>query len=150
MKNVIKHNLNEDYLNSLSEKELTKEMQSWTPSEQVKHLCPEGVMPLEDFRRIGIQMIKDMEKVLNKGKVISVKGDELIAKTEELMRQVSPAERKRIEKMDQLINTQINKENRKDGIKNRVNNINFNEEHPSNIFFSKNESFNISKLFKDK
>ena len=36
MKNVIKHNLNEDYLNSLSEKELTKEMQSWTPSEQVK------------------------------------------------------------------------------------------------------------------
>ena len=37
-------------------------MQSWTPSEQVKHLCPEGVMPLEDFRRIGIQMIKDMYK----------------------------------------------------------------------------------------
>ena len=62
MKNVIKHNLNEDYLNSLSEKELTKEMQSWTPSEQVKHLCPEGVMPLEDFRIIGIQMIKDMYK----------------------------------------------------------------------------------------
>ena len=62
MKNVIKHNLNEDYLNSLSEKELTKEMQSWTPSEQVKHLWPEGVMPLEDFRRIGIQMIKDMYK----------------------------------------------------------------------------------------
>ena len=62
MKNVIKHNLNEDYLNSLSEKELTKEMQSWTPSEQVKHLCSEGVMPLEDFRRIGIQMIKDMYK----------------------------------------------------------------------------------------
>ena len=62
MKNVIKHNLNEDYLNSLSEKELTKEMQSWTPSEQVKHVCPEGVMPLEDFRRIGIQMIKDMYK----------------------------------------------------------------------------------------
>ena len=62
MKNNIKHNQNEDYLNSLSEKELTKEMQSWTPSEQVKHLCPEGVILLEDFREIGIQMTKSMYK----------------------------------------------------------------------------------------
>ena len=37
-----------------------KEMQSWTPAEQVRHLCPEGVMPLEEFRKIGIQMINDM------------------------------------------------------------------------------------------
>ena len=55
-----KHNLSEEYLNSLSEEEQTKEMQSWTPEEQVRYLCPEGVMPLEEFRRIGLQMINDM------------------------------------------------------------------------------------------
>ena len=55
-----KHNLSEEFLNSLSEEERTKEMQSWTPAEQVRHLCPEGVMPLEEFRKIGIQMINDM------------------------------------------------------------------------------------------
>ena len=37
-----------------------KEMQSWTPEEQVRHLCPEGVMPLEEFRKKGIQMINEM------------------------------------------------------------------------------------------
>lgn len=46
-----KHNLSEEYLNSLSEEERTKEMQSWTPKEQVRHLCPEGVMSLEEFRK---------------------------------------------------------------------------------------------------
>ena len=60
MSKTQKHNLSKEYLNSLSEEELTKEMQSWTPEEQVRHLCPEGVMPLEEFRRIGIQMINDM------------------------------------------------------------------------------------------
>ena len=52
--------LSEEYLNSLSEEERTKEMQSWTPEEQVRYLCLEGVIPLEEFRRIGIQMINDM------------------------------------------------------------------------------------------
>ena len=37
-----------------------KEMQSLPPEEQVRYLCPEGVMPLEEFRKIGIQMINDM------------------------------------------------------------------------------------------
>ena len=60
MSKMRKHNLSKEYLNSLSEEELTKEMQSWTPDEQVKALCPEGVMSLEEFRKIGIQMINDM------------------------------------------------------------------------------------------
>lgn len=60
MSKTRKHNLSIEYLNSLSEEELTREMQSWTPAEQVQFLCPKGVMPLEEFRRIGIQMIKDM------------------------------------------------------------------------------------------
>ena len=45
MSKTQKHNLSKEYLNSLSEEELTKEMQSWTPEEQVRYLCPEGVMP---------------------------------------------------------------------------------------------------------
>ena len=60
MSKTQKHNLSKEYLNSLSEEELTKEMQSWTPEEQVRYLCPEGVMPLEEFRRIGIKMINEM------------------------------------------------------------------------------------------
>ena len=60
MSKTKKHNLSKEYLNSLAEEELTKEMQSWTPAEQVQFLCPEGVMLLEEFRKIGIQMINDM------------------------------------------------------------------------------------------
>ena len=60
MSKTQKPNLSKEYLNSLSEEELTKEMQSWTPEEQVRYLCPEGVMPLEKFRKIGIQMINEM------------------------------------------------------------------------------------------
>lgn len=43
-----------------NKEERTKEIQSLSPEEQVQYLCPEGVMPLEEFRRIGIQMINDM------------------------------------------------------------------------------------------
>ena len=67
MSNTRKHNLSKEYLNSLSEEELTREMQSWTPDEQVQSLCPEGVMPLEEFRRIGIQMINDMYDTKRRG-----------------------------------------------------------------------------------
>ena len=86
----------------------------------------------EMYERINTEknmstMIKNMENILNKGKIISVKGDELIAKTEKLMREVSPIERKRIKKMDELINREINKENRLDEEKN----IKSNEYFPS-------------------
>ena len=60
MSKTQRHNLSEEYLNSLTEEERTKDMQSWTPVEQFWYLCPEGVMPLEEFRRIGIKMINEM------------------------------------------------------------------------------------------
>ena len=44
MSKTQRHNLSEEYLNSLTEEERTKEMQSWTPEEQVRYLCPEGVV----------------------------------------------------------------------------------------------------------
>ena len=80
----------------------------------------------ELFERINTEknmsnMIKNMENILNKGKTISVKGEELIVKTKELMRGVSPIERKRIKKIDRLINKEINIENKKDELKNKIN-----------------------------
>lgn len=53
-------NYSDEKLNSLSEDELVKETKSWSPDEQVRHLCPEEVMPLEEFRKIGIQMINEV------------------------------------------------------------------------------------------
>ena len=52
--------------------------------------------------------------------MISLKGDELIAKTEKLMSQLQPNERKRIQKLDVLINKEINKENKNDEEKNSI------------------------------
>jgi hypothetical protein len=36
-----------------------KEHQSWTPEEQVRYLCPEGVMPLEDLRKYVDEITED-------------------------------------------------------------------------------------------
>ena len=59
-------------------------------------------------------MIKNMEKNINKVKVVNIKGDELTAKTEQLLREVSPIERRRIKKLDEIILNEIDKENRID------------------------------------
>ena len=77
-------------------------------------------------------MIKHMEKNINKVKVVSIKGDELTAKTEQLLREVSPIERRRIKKLDEIILNEIDKENRideeinKNGVKEKMQNINMN------------------------
>ena len=77
-------------------------------------------------------MIKHMEKNINKVKVVSIKGDELTAKTEQLLREVSPIERRRIKKLDEIILNEIDKENRideeinKNGVKEKIQNINMN------------------------
>ena len=55
----MKHNLNEDYLCSLSEDELINEMKEWNANEQVSYLCPNGVMTIEEFRNYGTQLIND-------------------------------------------------------------------------------------------
>lgn len=54
---VRKHNLNKDYLKSLPEEELTKEMMEWTAEEQAEYLCPDGVMTIEEFREYGLKLI---------------------------------------------------------------------------------------------
>ena len=81
-------------------------------------------------------MIKNMEKNLNKTKVVCIKGDELTAKTEQLLREVSPIERRRIKKLDEIILNEIDKENKND----EENNRHRIEEKIQNI------SMNITKL----
>ena len=56
---IRKHNLNKDYLKSLSEEELTKEMMEWTAEEPTEYLCPEGVMTIEEFREYGLKLINE-------------------------------------------------------------------------------------------
>ena len=55
----MRHNLNEEYLNSLSEEDLMNEMKEWDAEEQAKYLCPNGVMTIEEFRKVGLKIIND-------------------------------------------------------------------------------------------
>jgi len=55
----MRHNLNEEYLNSLSEENLMNEMKEWDAEEQAKYLCPNGVMTIEEFRELGLKIIND-------------------------------------------------------------------------------------------
>ena len=55
----MKHNLNESYLSSLSEEERINEMKEWSAEEQAQHLCPNGVMTMEEFRALGNKIIDE-------------------------------------------------------------------------------------------
>lgn len=46
----MKHNLTEEYLQSLTEEERIRQMSEWTPSEWQQYLCPNGTITLEEFR----------------------------------------------------------------------------------------------------
>lgn len=46
----IKHNLNESYLQSLTEEERLKQMNEWSPSEWQQYLCPNGTRTLGEFK----------------------------------------------------------------------------------------------------
>lgn len=46
----MKHNLNEAYLQSLTEDERNRQMSEWTPDEWKQYLCPNGTISLEEFR----------------------------------------------------------------------------------------------------
>ena len=59
MSKIREHNLSEEYLNSLSEEERLKEIQSWASEELVRHLCPDGVISLEEFRRYAHEISED-------------------------------------------------------------------------------------------
>ena len=94
----------------------------------------------EMFERLNTEknmsdMIKNMENNINKKNIISIKGDELIARTEKLINSVSPTERQRIKYLDELINKEINKENKIDEEKNM-----------SNIGKNPKVNMNITKL----
>ena len=47
----IRHNLNEDYLQSLTEEQRIKEMKEWSASEWQQYYCPNGTMSIEEFRQ---------------------------------------------------------------------------------------------------
>ena len=112
---------NEIYMRQIKEK-LENKMKSKKDKEkrERKRLKEEREM----FERMNTEknmsdMIKIMEKNIRKN-VVRVKGDELIAKTEQLMKSMSPAEQKRIKYVDELINKEIYKENRIDEKKNEL------------------------------
>lgn len=59
MSKVHINNFSEEYFNSLSEEERLKEIQSWASEELVRHLCPDGVISLEEFRRYAHEITKE-------------------------------------------------------------------------------------------
>ena len=52
-----KHNLNEEYLNSLTEEELDAEMDEWTSEDWANYHCPNGTMTPDEFVELGISLI---------------------------------------------------------------------------------------------
>ena len=63
--NKMKHNLNESYLQSLTENERVRQMSEWSVEEQEQYFCPNGTMTLEEFRAKGHQIIKEEYKRLD-------------------------------------------------------------------------------------
>ena len=48
MNNKEKHNLNESYLQTLTEEERVRQMSEWTPNEWQQYYCPNGTMTLDE------------------------------------------------------------------------------------------------------
>ena len=57
--NKMKHNLNEEYLNSLTEEERIRQMSEWTIEEQEQYFCPNGTITIDEFRLIAHQIINE-------------------------------------------------------------------------------------------
>ena len=55
----VKHNLNESYLQSLTEEQRINEMKEWSAEEQAQYLCPNGVMSIEEFSELGHKIIDE-------------------------------------------------------------------------------------------
>ena len=54
-----KHNLNEEYLNSLTEEQRINEMSEWSAEEWWNYYCPEGTISLEEYRELGHKLIRE-------------------------------------------------------------------------------------------
>lgn len=60
MAKEIKHNLNEEYLRSLSEEERTRQMKEWSATEWGQYYSPNGTMTLEEFRNELYNAVDEM------------------------------------------------------------------------------------------
>ena len=58
--NKMKHNLNEEYLNSLTEEERIRQMSEWTIEEQEQYFCPNGTITLNEFKNLLIQKVDEL------------------------------------------------------------------------------------------
>ena len=54
-----KHNLNEEYLNSLTEEQRINEMSEWSAEEWGNYYCPEGTISLEEYCELGHKLIRE-------------------------------------------------------------------------------------------
>lgn len=57
--NKMKHNLNESYLQSLTEDERVRQMSEWSVEEQEQYFCPNGTITIDEFRAIGHRIINE-------------------------------------------------------------------------------------------
>ena len=55
----MKHNLNESYLQSLTEDERVRQMSEWSVEEQEQYFCPNGTITIDEFRAIGHRIINE-------------------------------------------------------------------------------------------
>lgn len=57
--NKIRHNLNESYLNSLTEEERDIQMKEWSATEWQQYLCPNGTITSDEFLSLGYKLINE-------------------------------------------------------------------------------------------
>ena len=55
----ITHNLDESYLQSLTEEQRIKEMSEWNATEWQQYLCPNGTMTSDEFLSLGYKLINE-------------------------------------------------------------------------------------------
>lgn len=60
MNTRIKHNLNESYLNSLTEAQRDKEMSEWNVYEWEQYYCPNGTITLNELKNALINKCVEM------------------------------------------------------------------------------------------
>ena len=56
----VKHNLNESYLQSLTEEQRIAEMKEWSASEWQQYYCPNGTISLEEFFQALYNKVDEM------------------------------------------------------------------------------------------
>ena len=56
----VKHNLNESYLQSLTEEQRIAEMKEWSASEWQQYYCPNGTISLEEFCQALYNKVDEM------------------------------------------------------------------------------------------